>query len=70
MKRAEATELDLLKMVSLIYKFYENIVFTYDNRPEDNLLGDLLEEGLIDEKEAVCLGLFGLRKVPEAEGGR
>lgn len=50
------------------YKFYDNIVFTYDSRPEDNRLGMLLEERLVGVGEAVCLGLFGLHQAPEGKG--
>ncbi len=38
------------------YKFYDNIVFTYDSRPEDNRLGMLLEERLVGVGEGVWTG--------------
>lgn len=47
------------------YKFFDNIAFTYVSRPVENLLGKLLEKTLVDEEDAVCLGLYHLRTVPE-----
>lgn len=46
------------------YKFSDRIVFTYTDRPEDNQLGKMLRETDIGEEEAVCLGLYRLRRVP------
>ena len=47
------------------YKFSDKIVFTYTDRPKDNKLGRVLRETPIGEEEAVCLGLYRLRRVPE-----
>lgn len=44
-------------------KFFDNIVFTYTNCPEYNLLGRVLDETSINEQDAVCLALYHLRKV-------
>ena len=41
------------------------IVFTYTTSPKDNQLGRVLKETQVNEEEAVCLGLYQLRKVPE-----
>lgn len=46
------------------YKFSDRIVFTYTDMPEDNQLGKILRETDIGEEEAVCLGLYRLRRVP------
>lgn len=59
--------------LSLLYdyycfdKFFDNIVFTYTTKPEENMLGRVLEETTIDEREAVCLALYHLRYVAEVE---
>ncbi|MGN0385619.1 MAG: hypothetical protein ACI4EX_07020 [Lachnospiraceae bacterium] len=59
------------KHVKLLYdfysfdKFFDNIVFTYTTTPEENLLGKVLKETEINERDAVCLALFHLRYVPE-----
>lgn len=46
------------------YKFSDRIVFTYTDRPKENQLGRVLRETRITEEEAVCLGLYRLRRVP------
>lgn len=46
-------------------KFFDHIVFTYTDRPKDNLLGRVLKETEINEEEAVCLALYHLRAVPK-----
>lgn len=46
------------------YKFSDKIVFTYTDTPGTNQLGKVLRETPIGEEEAVCLGLYHLRKVP------
>lgn len=52
------------------YKFSDRIVFTYTDRPEDNQLGKILRETDIEEEEAVCLGLYRLRRVPARKKNR
>lgn len=58
------------KRVEKLYVFYsfylfsDKIVFTYTDSPKDNLLGRLLRETVVGEEEAVCLGLYRLRRVP------
>ena len=60
------------KRVQRLYGFYsfylfsDKVVFTYTDSPKDNLLGRLLRETMVGEEEAVCLGLYRLRKVPKA----
>ncbi len=49
------------------YKFSDRIVFTYTDRPIDNKLGKVLRETQVGEEEAVCLGLYRLRRVPECK---
>ena len=44
-------------------KFYDNIVFTYTDTPDDNMLKRYLEETDITENDAVCLALYHLRYV-------
>lgn len=46
------------------YRFSDRIVFTYTDRPKDNRLGRVLRETRITEEEAVCLGLYRLRRIP------
>ncbi|MCI8949850.1 MAG: hypothetical protein HFG49_07365 [Lachnospiraceae bacterium] len=46
------------------YNFSDKIVFTYTDCPKDNRLGKLLRETQVQEEEAVCLGLYRLRMVP------
>lgn len=63
------------KRVEKLYVFYsfylfsDKIVFTYTDSPKDNLLGRLLRETVVGEEEAVCLGLYRLRKVPLKDPG-
>ncbi len=58
------------KRVELLYdffsfdKFYDNIVFTYIDRPKDNILDRVLEETAVNEEDIVCLGFYRLRTVP------
>ncbi|HBA50114.1 MAG TPA: hypothetical protein DCZ91_20440 [Lachnospiraceae bacterium] len=58
------------KTVEAVYDYYsfhiffDNVAFTYTSRPGDNLLGRVLEETQVNEEDAVCLGLYHLRKVP------
>ncbi len=47
------------------YEFNKNIVFTYINYPETNLLQRILNETEINEKEIVCLALYKLREIPK-----
>ena len=49
------------------YKFYDNIVFTYTDTPEDNLLGRYLRETKVNTEDAACLALYHLRRVPKRE---
>lgn len=49
------------------YKFSDRVVFTYTDRPKDNRLGKVLRETEIGEEEAVCLGLYRLRRIPARE---
>lgn len=59
------------KKLKLLYdfycfdKFFDNIVFTFISKPQENLLGRILNETDINEKDAVCLALYHLRYVPE-----
>ena len=70
LKRIKAVYLSDRK-VKLLYdyysfdKFFDNIVFTYTSMPEENLLGRILAETEVNEKDAVCLALYHLRYVPE-----
>lgn len=45
------------------YRFSDRVVFTHTDSPKDNMLGRLLRETAVREEEAVCLGLYRLRKV-------
>ena len=62
-------EEDLKSLYDLysFYKFYDYIFFTYTNYPQDNLLGRVLKETDISEREAVCLALYNFREVVEVE---
>lgn len=46
------------------YKFSDKVVFTYVDRPKENLLGRALRETAVNEEDAACLGLYRLRRVP------
>lgn len=65
--KIDEEELKLLYELYSFYKFYDHIFFTYTDYPKDNLLGRVLKETDISEKEAVCLALYNFRKVIEAE---
>lgn len=60
------------KRIELLYdfysymKFFDNIVFTYTDRPKDNLLGRILAETDVNEEDAACLALYHLRAVPNS----
>lgn len=60
-----------IQKIELLYdyycfeKFFDNIVFTYTSKPNENLLGRILSETDIDERDAVCLALYHLRYVPK-----
>ncbi len=60
-------DLDLLYDFYCFDKFFDNIVFTYTTKPEENMLGRVLAETEINEKDAVCLALYHLRYVVETE---
>lgn len=57
--------INLLYDFYCFYKFFDNIVFTFTSKPQENLLGRILNETDINEKDAVCLALYHLRYVPE-----
>lgn len=50
-------------------KFYDNIVFTNTDKPEDNMLGRYIRETDINEVDAACLALYHLRHIPEHGDG-
>lgn len=62
------TEPDMEKLYSFysFMKFFDNIVFTYVDKPADNLLGIYLRETNVNEEDAACLALYHLRFIPEA----
>ncbi len=60
--------IELLYGYYSFYKFSDEIVFTYTDTPRDNRLGKVLEETGINEEDAICLGLYHLRRVPCTEG--
>lgn len=62
--RCAGKTLDTVYDYYSFHKFFDNIAFTCTSRPEDNLLGRLLEETQVKEEDAVCLGLYHLRTVP------
>ena len=59
------------KMMQLIFdyycydKFFSNLVFTYINKPKDNMIGKLFSISDVNEEELVCLGLYNLRMIPK-----
>lgn len=65
--RAGERELRLLHDYYCYEEYFDNVVFTYTDRPRDNLLGRLLKETDVEEEAAVCLGCYCLRKIPETE---
>lgn len=64
LKQISANKIDLLYDYYSFDKFFENIVFTITAKPEENLLGRILEETEVNEQDAVCLALYHLRCVP------
>lgn len=46
-------------------KFFDNIVFTYTDEPENNLLGKYIRNTEVNEEDAACLALYHLRHVPD-----
>ncbi len=48
------------------HKFSDKVIFTYTDLPGDNQLGRALRETKVNEEDAVCLGLYHLRRVPGA----
>ena len=50
------------------WKYYDNIVFTYTDRPADNMLARYLDETDVNEEDAACLALYHLRYVTETAG--
>ncbi len=65
--RVSEGEIPLLFDYYCFEEYFDNVVFTYIDKPRDNLLGRLLRETDIDEEEAVCLGCYCLRSVPKTE---
>ena len=59
------SKIELLYDYYCFEKFFDNIVFTYTSKPSENLLGRILSETDIDEKDAVSLALYHLRYVPK-----
>lgn len=63
-KRLEKDKILLLYDYYSFDKFFDNIIFTFLDTPEENLLGRILRETEVNEEEAVCLALYHLRRVP------
>ena len=61
-----STDMEKLYDYYCFIKFFDNAVFTYTDKPEDNLLGTYLRETDVNEEDAACLALYHLRSVPEA----
>lgn len=59
----KTAKMDLLYSFYSFMKFFDNIVFTYTDRPGDNLLERFLNETDVDEEAAACLALYHLRCV-------
>ena len=64
--RYPASEIERVYGYYAFYKFSDRVVFTYTDRPKDNLLGRALRETKVNEEDAVCLGLYHLRQVPSS----
>jgi len=62
--------MELLYAFYSFMKFFDNIVFTYTEKPEDNLLGRYLVETSVNEEDAACLALYHLRCVPSRRAKR
>ena len=58
-------DMDKLYGYYCFMKFFDNIVFTYTDKPIDNLLGKYLRETDVNEEDAACLALYHLRTIPE-----
>lgn len=60
------TNMEKLYSYYCFIKFFDNIVFTYIDKPSDNMLGTYLRETDVNEEDAACLALYHLRSVPKA----
>lgn len=60
-------EIEVLYSYYCFDKFFDNIAFLYLDKPKDNQLGSVLAETQINEEEAVCLGFYCLREIPEVK---
>lgn len=65
--RCPAEKMRALYKYYSFYKFSDKIVFTYTDDPKDNQLGKALRETPVNERDAVCLGLYHLRKISEKD---
>ena len=67
------TRLITNRQLNLIFKWYcldsyfVNLIFTYTQTPKDNLLDKYMQETEVNTEDAVCLGLYKLRRVPSNE---
>ena len=62
--------IDRLYSFYCFMKFFDNIVFTYVDKPTDNQLGRYLRETEVNEVDAACLALYHLRHIPLQESSR
>lgn len=69
---AEISEKTLNRIyeVYCFYKYFDNIVFSYVDKPIDNHLGRYIRESTVNEEDASCLALFHLRHIPTCVKGR
>lgn len=58
-------EMSMLYSLYCFIKFFDNIVFTNTDTPEENKLGRYIRETDVNEEDAVCLALYHLRHVPQ-----
>lgn len=63
-KRVSTSTIELFYDYYSFDKYFDNIVFTYTARPEENLLERVLTETEVNEEDAVCLALYHLRTIP------
>lgn len=65
LKRIKEKDAERLLNYYTLFRFSDNLVFFYTNRPQDNRSEFILKHTEITMDELICLGLYRLREVPE-----
>lgn len=65
LKRIKEKEAEYLLSYYTLFRFSDNLVFFYTNRPQDNRSEFALKHTEVTMDELICLGLYRLREVPQ-----